>query len=128
MTLCNSIGSQPAKLPCPWDFSGKNTGVGCHFHIPRGSPLPMDQTHVSNVGRYWQAYCFTAEPLGKLTMYTHTHTLINRFTLYAMGKQSNGVLRKMNHTGRFSPVRLTDTNLIIFNFASFWFVHLGIIK
>ena len=20
----------PARLPCPWDFSGKNTEVGCH--------------------------------------------------------------------------------------------------
>ena len=24
-------GLQPAKLFCPWNFSGKNTGVGCHF-------------------------------------------------------------------------------------------------
>ena len=23
--------SQPSRLPCPWDFPGKNTGVGCHF-------------------------------------------------------------------------------------------------
>ena len=22
---------QPARLPGPWDFPGKNTGVGCHF-------------------------------------------------------------------------------------------------
>ena len=22
---------QPAVLLCPWDFPGKNTGVGCHF-------------------------------------------------------------------------------------------------
>ena len=22
---------QPARLLCPWDFPGKNTGVGCHF-------------------------------------------------------------------------------------------------
>ena len=22
---------QPTKLPRPWDFPGKNTGVGCHF-------------------------------------------------------------------------------------------------
>ena len=25
-TLCNSI-----RLLCPWDFPGKNIGVGCHF-------------------------------------------------------------------------------------------------
>ena len=24
-------GLQPAKLLCPWDSPGKNTGVGCHF-------------------------------------------------------------------------------------------------
>ena len=22
---------QPTRHPCPWDSSGKNTGVGCHF-------------------------------------------------------------------------------------------------
>ena len=24
-------GLQPTRLLCPWDFSGKSTGVGCHF-------------------------------------------------------------------------------------------------
>ena len=24
-------GLQPTRLPCPWDFPGKNTGVGSHF-------------------------------------------------------------------------------------------------
>ena len=24
-------GLQPARLLCPWDTLGKNTGVGCHF-------------------------------------------------------------------------------------------------
>ena len=24
---------QPTSLPCPWDSPGKNTGVGCHFHL-----------------------------------------------------------------------------------------------
>ena len=24
-------GLQPARLLCPWDFPGRNTGVGCHF-------------------------------------------------------------------------------------------------
>ena len=25
-----SHGLQPARLHCPWNFLGKNTGVGCH--------------------------------------------------------------------------------------------------
>ena len=31
---CDSVwphGLQPTRLPHPWDFPGKNTGVGCHF-------------------------------------------------------------------------------------------------
>ena len=24
-------GLEPTMLLCPWDFPGKNTGVGCHF-------------------------------------------------------------------------------------------------
>ena len=24
-------GLQPARLLCPWDSPGKNTGVGCHY-------------------------------------------------------------------------------------------------
>ena len=29
--------SSPGRLLCPWDFPGKNTGVGCHFLL---QPLP----------------------------------------------------------------------------------------
>ena len=28
--LCDSHGLQPARLLCPWNSPGKNTGVGCH--------------------------------------------------------------------------------------------------
>ena len=28
-----SSGLKPTSLLCPWGFSGKNTGVGCHFHL-----------------------------------------------------------------------------------------------
>ena len=30
-TLLQLHGLQPAWLLCPWDFPGKNTGMGCHF-------------------------------------------------------------------------------------------------
>ena len=26
-----TYGLQPARLLCPWDYPGKNNGVGCHF-------------------------------------------------------------------------------------------------
>ena len=46
---------QPASLLCQWDFSGKNTGVGCHFLLQRifptqGSNLCLLQ--VSCIGRW----------------------------------------------------------------------------
>ena len=31
LTLCDSMACSPARVFCPWDFPGKNTGVGCHF-------------------------------------------------------------------------------------------------
>ena len=33
--LLQHHGLQPTRLLCPWDFSGKNTGVGCHFLLHR---------------------------------------------------------------------------------------------
>ena len=33
-------GLQPARLLCPWDFPGKNTGVGCCFLIQGDLPNP----------------------------------------------------------------------------------------
>ena len=30
-TPCNPIDCNPPRLFCPWNFSGKNTGVGWHF-------------------------------------------------------------------------------------------------
>ena len=35
MQLCATQRRQPPRLPCPWDFTGKNTGVGCHFLLQR---------------------------------------------------------------------------------------------
>ena len=34
---------QPTRFFCPWDFPGKNTGVGCHFLL-QGIFLPRDRT------------------------------------------------------------------------------------
>ena len=29
--FCSPMDCSPVRLLCPWDFPGKNTGVGCHF-------------------------------------------------------------------------------------------------
>ena len=57
MTL-QSHGLQPIRLLCPWDFPGKDTGVGCHFLLQGIFP-----TQGSNPGLlhcrqilYWLSY------------------------------------------------------------------------
>ena len=40
-------GLQPARLLCPWDFPGKNTGVGCHFLLQEEKLV----CHKSRLGR-----------------------------------------------------------------------------
>ena len=51
-------GLQLSRLFSPWNFPGKNTGVGCHF------PASRDQTHVSCIsctGRQILYHCITRE-------------------------------------------------------------------
>ena len=67
--MSNSLrphGLQPAGLFCPWDFPGKNTGVGCHFLSPGESSGPRDRIGVS----CWAGRFFTTEPLGNPSPYT----------------------------------------------------------
>ena len=33
LTLLWPHGLKPARLLCPWDFTGKNIGVSCHFYF-----------------------------------------------------------------------------------------------
>ena len=40
---------------CPWNFPGKNTGVGCHFFLPPGTlPDPGSNLHFLHL-LHWQA-------------------------------------------------------------------------
>ena len=60
-TLWQLHGLQPTRLLCPWDFPGKNTGVGYHFllqgiFLTQGSSLhllywQLDTLPLSHQGR-----------------------------------------------------------------------------
>ena len=39
LTLCDPMDCGPPRLLCPWDFPGKNTGVGCHFFLQWTFPI-----------------------------------------------------------------------------------------
>ena len=52
-----------ARLLCPWDSPGKNTGVGFHFLL-KGSFLPRDRTCILCLLN-WQAGYLPLAPPGK---------------------------------------------------------------
>ena len=56
-----SHGLYPTRLFWPWDFPGRNTGVGCHSLL-QGIFLTPDS---NSCLQHWQADSFTSEPLGK---------------------------------------------------------------
>ena len=60
---------QPARLLCPWNFSGKNTRAGFHLLFPGIFP-----TQGSNpCFLHWQADSLPLVPPGKLTKYWSSH-------------------------------------------------------
>ena len=68
------------RLLCPWNFSGKNTGVGCHFLLQEIFPIQGLNLSPALAGGF-----FTTEPHGKPGVYnahthTHTHTHIYIYT------------------------------------------------
>ena len=48
--LYPTLGDPMDRLLCPWDFSGKNIGLGCHFLL-EGSSSPRDWTCIFCIGR-----------------------------------------------------------------------------
>ena len=68
-------GLQPARLLCPSDFPGKNTGVGCHASS-RWSSWPRGRICIS----CWTSKFFTPEPPGKPCA-LHTFSPIPKSTL-----------------------------------------------
>ena len=60
-TLCNPMDwSSPGSLPFPWDFPGKNTGVGCHFLLQGIFPTQRLNPHLL----HWQADSLPLSHLG----------------------------------------------------------------
>ena len=45
----------PTRLPCPWDFPGKNTGVGCHFLLQCIKMKVKSLSHTRLSGTPWTA-------------------------------------------------------------------------
>ena len=83
-------GLQPTRLLHPWDFPGKNTGVGCHFHL-QGIFL----TQGSNSGLlHWQAGCLLLSHLGSPLNYYKPSELFSKVVTWLFCKLKTQFLRK----------------------------------
>ena len=85
-----SHGLQQARLLCPWDFPGKNTGVGC-FSYSRGSSQPRYQTlhlHVSGTDRWILYHCANWE--------AHHLAIIEHYNIFCL------YIKAINHNWLFN--------------------------
>ena len=57
-------GLYPAGLLCPWDFSGKNIGAGCHFPLQGIFPTQGLNLHLLSL-LHWEMDSSPLAPPGK---------------------------------------------------------------
>ena len=58
-------GLKAARLLCPWDYPGKNTGVVCHFLLQGIFPTQGSNPHLLHV-LHWQVDSLPLSHLGSL--------------------------------------------------------------
>ena len=76
-------GLYPARLLCPWDSPGNNTGVGCHFLLQGIFPTPgMNRSLPALAGGF-----FTTKPPGKSYLLPFNYLLL-LLLLFANSLQS----------------------------------------
>ena len=78
--MSNSLwphGLWPARLLHPWDFPGKNTGVGCHALLQESFPT-QGRTQLSYVS------C-----IGRQVLYHHCHLGSPKSTVFQLKKKKN---------------------------------------
>ena len=63
-TLCDTIDCRCLCSSWPWNFSGKNIGVGCHFRIPGDFPETGTELHLLCL-LLWHADSLPLAPPGK---------------------------------------------------------------
>ena len=69
LRVCMLNCSVVSNSACPWDFSGKNTGVGCHFFLQGIFPTQRLNPHLLCL-LHWQV---DSLPLNHLIPATLTH-------------------------------------------------------
>ena len=96
----HTSGPQPARLFCPWDFSGKNTGMGCHSLL-QGIFLTQGIKPRSPASPVLQADSLPTEPLRK-ALNRDVKSCVNK--MLSHGSKCD----EENKAGQCTEVRWTD--------------------
>ena len=70
---CPALCGFTARLHCPWNFPGKNTGVACHFLLQRIFPIQELNPYLCLL--LWQVDSLPLVPPGKPTAQNNTRIL-----------------------------------------------------
>ena len=112
-TLCYSHGLQPTRFLHPWDFPGKNTGVGCHFLLQE-----IFLTQGLNPGLLHcrqTLYCLSLQGSPERFFFFLKFSL--RLYKVSKAKKSMIIYVYINHQAKFigtRPILQTSLNLVIF--------------
>ena len=79
LTLLWSHGLQSTRLLCPWNFPGKNTGVGCHFLLQGIFPTQGSNSYLlqcRHILYHWATR--EVEPWKSFDFYYTKHVSLNK--------------------------------------------------
>ena len=102
LTLGDSMDCSLPSSSIPWDFPGKNTGVGCHFLLQGISPTQGLKLGLQHCRQMLYHLRHQGNPSGPINhsikkkkniyiyiyIYTHTHTLFNIPDYRTFGSES----------------------------------------
>ena len=82
-------GLWPTRLLCPWNFPGKNTGVGCHFLLQ--GIFPSQGTNPSLLWLlHWPTDSLSLSHLGSLTTsFSHGHRRYSEKYIFKKSIETN---------------------------------------
>ena len=114
---------------CPWDFSGKNTGVGCHFLLQGIFPTQGLNPCLwcsALVSRFfpdtWEApgRFFTTEPRGG-PLFTILHSLLLHKIKYYLKLQNTTLNTLILYAFAFDNKKLEKHDALMINLPSLYF-------
>ena len=75
-------GQQPSRLLCPQDSPDKNTGVGCHFFLPRGaqinytSILKIHCQRYAKSTKFWFCICMQVHMFASMKVWPFPNVMV----------------------------------------------------